>query len=167
MNLVFRRNKDLSIQDYCDSDFAADLDRRRSTTGYVFTVRENTVSWKSGLQPIVVLSTTEAEYIAQTEVVKEVVWIKGMVSDMGFEVEKASIWCDSQSAICLSKNNVFHERTKHMAVKYNFIRDVIEEGEVEVYKIHTSRNLADIQNKSVPVKKFESALELLRLIRSG
>lgn len=164
LNLVFTRDKNFNIQGYCDSDFAADLDRRRSISGYVFTVGGNTVSWKSGLQPVAALSTTEAEYIALTEAVKEAIWIKGLISDMGFEEQKASIWCDSQSAIYLSKNNVFHERTKHIALKYHFIRDVIDAGEVEVHKIHTSRNPADILTKSIPVKKFESALELLRLI---
>lgn len=73
------------------------------------------------------------------------------------------MWCDSQSAICLSKNRVFHERTKHMAVKYNFIRDMIDEGEVEVVKVHTSRNPADILTKVVSVSKFKSALDLLRV----
>ncbi|CAA7015031.1 unnamed protein product [Microthlaspi erraticum] len=133
LSLVFRRNKDFRVQGYCDSDFAGDLDRKRLTSGYVFTVGE-------------------------------AIWIKGLVKDMGFEEEKATIWCDSQSAICLSKNSTFHERTKHIAVKYHFIRDIIEEGEVAVEKIDTSENPADILTKTVPVNKFVAALELLRLI---
>uniref|UniRef100_A0A1J3F7G4 Retrovirus-related Pol polyprotein from transposon TNT 1-94 n=1 Tax=Noccaea caerulescens TaxID=107243 RepID=A0A1J3F7G4_NOCCA len=165
LNLVFTKNKNFSVQGYCDSDFAGDLDRRRSTSGYVFTVGGNTVSWKSNLQPVVTLSTTEAEYVSLTEAVKEAIWIKGLLRDMGFSEEKAVVWCDSQSAICLSKNNVFHERTKHVSYKYHFIRDIIEDGEVEVSKVHTSENPADILTKSVPVIKFESALDVLRLIR--
>lgn len=163
LNLVFTRSKDFRIQGYCDSDFAGDLDKKRSISGYVFTVGGNTISWKSGLQPVVALSTTEAEYIALSEAVKEAIWIKGLLNDMGFKQETATVWCDSQSAICLSKNNTFHERTKHVAVKYHFIRDVIEDGEVEVNKIHTSRNPADILTKTIPVNKFVAALDLLRL----
>ena len=165
LKLVYTQGKDLQVQGYSDSDYAADLDRRRSTTGYVFTVGGNTVSWKSNLQSIVALSTTEAEYVALTEAVKEALWIKGLLSDMGIEQQKALVWSDSQSAISLSKNNSFHERTKHIAIKYYFIRDVIEEGEVEVLKIHTSRNPADMLTKGIPVQKFEAALEFLKLLR--
>lgn len=163
LNLVFTKSKEFRIQGYCDSDFAGDLDKSRSTSGYVFTVGGNAVSWRSCLQSVVALSTTEAEYIALSEAVKEAIWIKGLISDMGFKQEKATVWCDSQSAICLSKNNTFHERTKHVARKYHFIRDIIEDGEVEVSKIHTSRNPADILTKSVPVNKFVAALDLLKL----
>lgn len=111
------------------------------------------------------LSTTEAEYVALTEAVKESLWNQGLLKEMGFEQEKTPVWCDSQSAISLSKNNTFHERTKHVAIKYNFIRDVIEEGSVEVLKIHTSRNPADMLTKGIPVQKFEAALEFLKLLR--
>ena len=165
LKLVYTQGKDLQVQGYSDSDYAADLDRRRSTTGYVFTVGGNTMSWKSNLQSIVALSTTEAEYVALTEAVKEALWIKGLLSDMGIEQQKALVWSDSQSAISLSKNNSFHERTKHIAIKYYFIRDVIEEGDVEVLKIHTSRNPADMLTKCIPMQKFEAALEFLKLLR--
>ena len=164
LSLVFTKSKEFRVQGYCDSDFAGDLDKSRSTSGYVFTVGGNAVSWRSCLQSVVALATTEAEYMALSEAVKEAIWIKGLISDMGFNQEKATVWCDSQSAICLSKNNTFHERTKHVARKYHFIRDIIEDGEVEVSKIHTSRNPADILTKTVPVNKFVAALELLKLI---
>ena len=163
LTLRFTEEAEFKVQGYSDSDFGGDLDKKRSLSGYVFTVGGNTVSWKSSLQPVVALSTTEAEYIALTEAVKEAIWIKELLREMGFEQEKVSIWCDSQSAISLSKNKVFHERTKHVARKFHFIRDVIEEGEVEVLKIHTSRNPADMLTKCIPVHKFEAALELLKL----
>lgn len=165
LNLVFTKGSDFKVQGFCDSDHAADLDRKRSTSGYVFTVGGNTVSWKSSLQPVVALSTTEAEYIALTEAVKEAIWIRGLLEDMRIKPESAAVWSDSQSAICLSKNNAFHERTKHIAKKYYFIRDIIEAGEVEVHKIHTSRNPADMLTKGIPVNKFEAALDFLKLLR--
>ncbi|CAA7042283.1 unnamed protein product [Microthlaspi erraticum] len=151
VELLYTKDKNLDIQGYCDSDYAADLDKRRSISGYVFTVGGNVVSWKSNLQRVAALSTTEAEYIALTEAVKEGIWLRGLLQDFGFKQEAVKVWCDSQSAICLSKNNLFHERTKHIAVKYYFIRDMIDDGEVEVLKIHTSRNPADILTKVVPV----------------
>ena len=163
LTLRFTEEAEFKVQGYSDSDFGGDLDKKRSLSGYVFIVGGNTVSWKSSLQPVVALSTTEAEYIALTEAVKEAIWIKELLREMGFEQEKVSIWCDSQSAISLSKIKVFHERTKHVARKFHFIRDVIEEGEVEVLKIHTSRNPADMLTKCIPVHTFEAALELLKL----
>ena len=165
LNLVFTKGANLEVQGYCDSDHAADLDRRRSISGYVFTVGGNTVSWKSSLQHVVALSSTHAEFIALTEAVKEAIWIRGSLEDMGLQPKPAIVWCDSQSAICLSKNNAFHDRTKHVEVKFYFIRDIIEAGEVKVRKIHTSMNPADMLTKCIPVKKFEDALDILKLLR--
>ncbi|XP_019418558.1 PREDICTED: uncharacterized protein LOC109329342, partial [Lupinus angustifolius] len=99
---------------YVDSDYAGDLDKRRSLTGYVFTLCGCTVSWKATLQSIVALSTTEAEYIAVTEAVKEAIWEKGLIEELGIQLEETTIYCDSQSAIHLTKNPMYHERTKHI-----------------------------------------------------
>ncbi|KAG7563868.1 Integrase catalytic core [Arabidopsis suecica] len=165
LNLVFTKEKEFRVTGYCDSDHAADLDKRRSISGYVFTFSGNIVIWKASLQPVVALSTTEAEYMALTEAAKEAIWIKGLLKDMGLEQEKVSLCCDSQSAICLSKNSVYHERTKHIDVKFNFIREVVASREVDVLKIHTSRNPADALTKCIPVNKFKAALEVLKLIQ--
>lgn len=78
VNLTFRKGEDLRVRGYCDSDYASDLDKSRSITGYVFTVGGNTVSWRSSLQKAVALSTTEAEYMALSEAVREGLWLKGM-----------------------------------------------------------------------------------------
>ena len=166
VQLVFTREKEFKIQGYCDSDFAGDRDKSRSLSGYVFTIGGNVVSWRSGLQPVVALSTTEAKYISLTEAVKEAIWLKGLLKEFGITQGPVQVWCDSQSAICLSKNAVFHERTKHMRVRYDFIRDIIDEGEIEVVKIHTSRNPTDILTKVVPVSKFNAALSLLKVVRA-
>lgn len=83
----------------------------------MFTVGGNTVSWKSSLQKVVALSTTETEYMALSEATKEALWLRGICEEMGFKQNAAEVHCDSQSAIHLAKNNMFHERTKHIAVK--------------------------------------------------
>ena len=124
------------------------------------------VSWRSCLQPVVALSKTEAEYLALTEAVKDAIWLKGFLEDFEVVHGPVQVWCDSQNAICLSKNVVFHEHTKHMGVRHDFIREVIDEGEVEVLKIHTSRNPADILMKVVPVSKFNAALSLLKVTQA-
>jgi len=167
MKMVFsgEENQVSKIVGYCDSDYAADLDKRRSLSGYVFTVGGNTVSWKASLQHVVALSTTEAEYIALTEAIKEAMWLKGFVKELGLGDCETVVHCDSQSAIHLSKNSVFHERTKHIDVRLHFIKDVINSGQVIIEKISTEINPADIFTKAVPVSKFKEALELLKLIK--
>ncbi|KAH9733925.1 retrovirus-related pol polyprotein from transposon TNT 1-94-like protein [Citrus sinensis] len=89
---------------YCDSDFAGDLDKRRSTTGYVFTLGGGPVTWRSILQSTIVLSTTEAKYMAATEAVKEAIWLKGLLGDLGVIQENIAVFCDNQSAIFLANN---------------------------------------------------------------
>ncbi|KAL5543222.1 hypothetical protein UlMin_010932 [Ulmus minor] len=89
---------------YVDADYAGDLDKRRSLTGYVFTLFGCTVSWKAQLQPVVAFSTTETEYIAATEGVKEAMWLKGLVSELECMHDKVEVFCDNQSSIHLTKN---------------------------------------------------------------
>ncbi|XP_073154150.1 secreted RxLR effector protein 161-like [Henckelia pumila] len=150
------------VKGYCD--YASDLDKRRSISGYVFTVGGNIVSWKSSLQNVVALSTTEAEYISLTEAVKEGLWIKGFVFELGFDQKMVTIFYDSQSAIHLSKNYVFHERTKHIDVRLHFLRDIITQGVVNIQKIDTLVNPTDMMTKVIPVNKLRGALRMLNLL---
>lgn len=85
----------------------------------------------------VALSTTEAEYMAITEACKEAIWLKGLFAEFRKELQITTVFCDSQSAICLTKDQMFHERTKHIDVRYHFVRDVIARGDIVVSKIST------------------------------
>ena len=114
-----------------DSDYAADLDRRRSLTGYVFTVSSCAVSWKATLQPVVAMSTTEAEYMAIAEACKESVWLKCLFAELCGVDSCINLFCDSQSAIYLTKDQMFHERTKHIDIKYHYVRDVISQKKIK------------------------------------
>ena len=107
---------DFTVRGYVDSDFAGDLDKRKSTTGYVFTLAGGAVSWVSKLQTVVALSTTEAEYMAATQACKEAVWVKRLLEELGHKQEKITLFCDSQSALHIAKNPAFHSRTKHIGV---------------------------------------------------
>ncbi|WVZ54400.1 hypothetical protein U9M48_005204 [Paspalum notatum var. saurae] len=112
--LQFGKSRD-GLVGYVDSDHAGDLDKRRSLTGYVFTVGGCAVSWKACLQATVALSTTEAEYMAISEACKEAIWLRGLYSELcGVSCSCVTIHCDSQSAIYLTKDQMFHERTKHI-----------------------------------------------------
>ena len=159
--LLFKKSSEFKIAGYCDDDFAADPDRRRSITGLVFTLGGNTISWKSGLQRVVALSTTESEYMSLTEAVKEAVWLKGLLKEFGYDQKRVEILCDSQSAIALSKNNVHHER--NIDVKCHYIREIIASGDIDVVKISTEKNTTDIFTKTLAVSKFQTALNLLHV----
>lgn len=103
-------------------------------------------------------------YMALVEATKEGLWLKEITSEFGFEQKKVEIFSDSQSALCLAQNSVFHESTKHIDVRLHFIRDLTANGSVIVSKIGTLKNPADILTKSVPVKKFEEGRSRLRVI---
>ena len=103
----------------------------------------------------VALSTTEAEFIAATEASKELLWMKKFLSELGFQQERPQLFCDSQSAIHLAKNSTFHSRSKHIDVRYHWIRDVVESKQLQLEKIHTDENGSDMCTKSLPREKFE------------
>ncbi|KAG8503958.1 hypothetical protein CXB51_002230 [Gossypium anomalum] len=146
---------------YVDADFAGDLDRRRSLTGYVFTIGGCAISWKATLQTTVALSTTKAEYMAITEACKEAIWLKGLFSKLNEDLQISTIYCNSQSAIFLTKDQMFHERTKHIDVRYHFVRDIVARGDIVESKISTHENPTDIMTKSLPITKFEHCLDLV------
>ncbi|KAH9681067.1 Integrase catalytic domain-containing protein [Citrus sinensis] len=145
---------EFTVRGYVDSDFAGDLDKRKSTTGYVFTLARAAVSWVSKLQTVVALSTTEAEYMAATQACKESIWIQRLLEELGHGQEKISVFGDSQSALHIARNPAFHSRTKHIGVQYHFVREVVEDGSVDLQKIHTKENLADVLTKPINTDKF-------------
>ncbi|KAH0685102.1 hypothetical protein KY289_022854 [Solanum tuberosum] len=151
---------DTILKGYTDADMAGDLDNRKSTTGYLFTFSGGAISWQSKLQKCVALSTTEAEYIAATEAGKEMIWLKRFFQELELQQMEYVVYCDSQSAIDLSKNSMYHARTKHIDVRYHWIRDEVENESFHVKKIHTSENPADMLTKMIPKDKFELCKEL-------
>ena len=109
------------LHGYVDSDMAGDKDSRRSTTGYVFTIGGTAVSWISKIQKVVALSTTEEEYVVATEASKEMIWLQRFMEELGKKQENSKLYCDSQSAIHLTKNSAFHSKTKNIQLRYHFI----------------------------------------------
>ncbi|CAM8877995.1 unnamed protein product [Rhodiola kirilowii] len=122
--LLFGGNQSRSeiVEGFVDSDYAGNLDTRKSQTGLVFTVFGTAVSWKANLQKVVALSTSEAEYMAITEAVKEVLWLKGIMSELGHGQRCIKVHSDSQRVIHLSKHQVFHERSKHIGEPHSTFR---------------------------------------------
>jgi len=116
-----------TLEGFTDADMAGDMDTRKSTTGYLYTFAGATVSRVSRLQRIVAFSTTEVEYIAATEACKEMLWMQRFLREIGIKQDKYVLYCDSQSAIHLAKNPAFHSKTKHIDLRYHWIRCVLEE----------------------------------------
>lgn len=141
------------LEGYTDADMAGDLDCRKSTSGFVFTFAGGAVSWQSKLQKCVALSTIEAEYIAIAEAGKEMLWLKRFLHELGQEQTQYVVYCDSQSALDLSKNAMYHSRTKHINIRYHWIREVMEKQLMKLEKIHTDNNPADMLTKVVPKEK--------------
>ena len=109
---------------YSDSDYVGNIDDRRSTTGYVFTLSGGPVCWRSTLQSLVAMSTPEAKYMAVAKAAKEALWLKGLVKELGLNQGGVQLHCDSQSAIYLAKHQVYHAWTKHIDVRFHKIREL-------------------------------------------
>ena len=157
------RNVPFELVGYVDSDYAGDRDSRKSTTSHCFLLGQNCITWKSQLQPLVALSTTESEYIAICEAFKEAIWLQGLLKEARLIKSVACVFSDSQSAIHLSKNPVYHERTKHVDVRFHFIRDTIATDVIKLFKVATENNPADMGTKIVTVNKFKHCLDLLHI----
>ncbi|PKI41932.1 hypothetical protein CRG98_037682 [Punica granatum] len=127
--------KNMVLNGYVDVDLAGDLDKRKSTTEYVFTFSDTSISWASKLQKTAALSTTEAEYIAVTEASKEMIWLQNFLCELRKEQKNSILYSDSQSAIFLAKNPAFHSRTKHIELKYYYIRHLLEKKTLQLMKI--------------------------------
>jgi len=130
--ITYYKNASRFISGYCDADYAGDLSAK-STTGYIILLAGGIISWKSKLQSIIAQSTTEAEYIAINAVIKEAVYIKALLEELGYYYQnKFPIYTDNNGALLLAKNPIFHERTKYIAVKYHYIRDLIIKGIIDL-----------------------------------
>lgn len=147
----------MNLIGFSDSDYAADMDTRRSTSGYIFKLANGPITWMSKRQSCVSLSTTEAEYIAACLAVKESIWIRKLLHDVGYINDNpTTIYIDNQSAIKLVKNPEFHCRTKHIDVKFHFIREKYDNKEIDVEYICTRDQIADLFTKALPKERFEN-----------
>src|SRR5664279_3755782 len=150
---------DLDVKGYTDASFQTDLDDSRLQSGYVFTVNGGAVSWKSSKQDTMADSTTEAEYIAASEVAKEGVWIRNFLMDLGVIPGSSSpldVYCDNTGAIALAREPRWHQKNKHILRRYHLIRQFVESGDIKLCKKNTKANVADPLTKPLPQPKTEA-----------
>nr|GEW24200.1 retrovirus-related Pol polyprotein from transposon TNT 1-94 [Tanacetum cinerariifolium] len=137
VGLVFKHGSSRWVAGYCDSEYS-----------------------------ITALSTTKAEYMAMTKAVKEAIWLQGLLGKLGIKQKFVTMHSDSHSAIHLAKNQVYHARTKHIDVRYHFIREIREEGEVKIQKAHTSKNPADMLTKVLARIKSNYCFDLIHVVKN-
>lgn len=163
MGLLYTSFGEGSLQAYTDSDFAGDIDSGRSTSGYAFLMSNAAVAWSSKKQPIVTLSSTEAEYVAASFCATQCLWMKRILSNFNQaeEEECVTILCDNSSSIKLSKNPVLHGRTKHIQVRFHFLRELVKEEEVNLVHCGTQDQIADIMTKPLKLETFIKLRKML------
>ena len=147
-------NGKVILEGFVDADLSGEEDSSKSTSGFVYTIDGTAVSWMSKLQKCVSLSSTEAEYVAISEAGKEMIWMTDFLEELGKKQRDKILFSDSQGAIQLVKNPVFHFRTKHIRRRYHFTRSLVEEGEMCLKKIEGTKNPADMLTKGVDAAKL-------------
>ena len=146
--ILYPSNQEVKLIGYSDSDWGRDLDERKSTTGYCFYIGDAAFTWSSKKQAIVTLSTCEAEYVAASSTVCHCIWLRNLLSFLGFAQQgPTEIRVDNKSAIALAKNPVFHERSKHIDTRYHFIREHVNQNDVELVYCKSQDQIADIFTK--------------------
>ena len=147
---------DLTLRGYCDADYAGDHDDRKSRTCYMFILANGAIAWCSKWQGCTADSTTEAEFVALTESVKEAIWLRRLLHSLGFpSTQPTQIFSDNQGAIQLVKNPRYHKRTKHIETKYYLIREKYDQQQIVVSYINTKQQLADILTKALTCDTFQ------------
>ena len=155
LGMFYKKGGSEELVGYTDSDYAGDQDDRKSTSGYVFLMSSGAISWSSKKQPVVTLSTTEAEFIAAASSACQVVWLRRILKVLNQEQSSPTVvFCDNISTIKLSKNLVMHGRSKHIDIRFHFLRDLVRDGILELIHCSTQHQVADVLTKPLKLDVF-------------
>lgn len=156
----YKQGESSELIGYTDSDYAGDVDDSRSTSGYAFFINGGSIAWSSWKQPIVTLSTTDAEYVAAATCACQAIWMKRVLKEIGHnQAEEMVLFYDNTSTIKLSKNLVMHGKSKHIRVRYHFLRELTKEGAIKLVYCNTEEQLADIMTKHLKMVAFPKIRE--------
>jgi hypothetical protein len=161
--LVYKGASNKGLIAYTDSDYAADPVKRRSTTGYIFKLADGIISWQSRAQKTIALSATEAEYMALSDCSRQAVWIQNIFTELGLQTRPTQICADNEGGIFIASNPVQERRTKHIDVRFHYVRDLIEQKRIDVVWVPTDDNPADMFTKNLGHIKFEKFRGMLGL----
>ena len=163
--LFYSAQSPLVLHAFSDADWARDPIDRRSTTSYCFLLGSSLISWWSKKQTHVARSSTEAEYRALADTTSELIWLRWLLKDLGVSTSSAThLYCDNQSAIHITHNDVFHERTKHIKIDCHFIRYHHVHGALKLISVSSKDQFADIFTKSHPKGRFRTLVDNLKLV---
>ena len=164
VGLTYTRCAQWHVHGFCDSDYGGDVDTRRSTTGYVIIAGGGPIQWRAKLQPTVSLSVSESEYKSASALATDNFWLVQFLREIHFSVPlPMSLWCDNQGALNMMDNPVCHDRTKHIDIKYHYVREQILAGNCIFSYIPTADNLADMFTKALTLKPFTKCSTDMRL----
>ena len=162
LEFVSTNGSKVELSAYADADWAGDRATRKSTSGYISMIGNSCISWRSKRQSIVALSSTEAEYVSLSYATQEVVWLRQLLSNIGFkQTEPTKLYEDNQGAIGLSKNPKLNSRTKHIDIKFHYVREAVETNIVNVQYCPTENMTADIFTKGLARVKFEKFRDMI------
>ncbi len=165
--IFYETKSQLQIHGYMDANWVGNVLDRRSTSGFMFSFGSGVVSWRSKKEPIVALSSTEAEYRGVAIATCEVVWLQKLLSDLGQSVHAhVIIYYDNISSILLVNNSVYHARTKHIEVHYHFIKEKVLAKKIDLIHVNTEDQVADIFTKALgadKLKKFRKMFGVLEV----
>jgi len=139
-----------------DADWAGSVSDRKSTSGCCFSLGSAIISWQSRKQSSIALSTTEAEYIVACSASCEAIWLRKLLTGLfDLEMRATLILCDNQSCIKMTENHVFHDRSKHIEIRYHYICDMVQRGALKLQYISTDEQVVDVLTKPLSRVKFE------------
>ncbi|GJV75132.1 retrovirus-related pol polyprotein from transposon TNT 1-94 [Tanacetum coccineum] len=159
--LWYPKDSSITLTTFVDADHAGCQDTRRSTSGSMQFLGDRLVSWSSKRQKSAAISSTEAEYIAMSGCCAQILWMRSQLTDYGLGFNKIPMYCDNKSAIALSCNNVQHSRSKHIDIRFHFIKEHVENGVIELYFVNTEYQLADIFTKALARERIEFLINKL------
>ncbi|GJU47441.1 retrovirus-related pol polyprotein from transposon TNT 1-94 [Tanacetum coccineum] len=155
MGLWYPKDSGFKLIAYSDADHAGCKDDCKSTSEGLQFLGEKLVSWSSKKHDCTAMSTVEAEYVSLSACCTQVIWMRTQLLDYGYKYNRIPMYCDSKSAIAISCNPVQHSKTKHIDIRYHFIKEHVEKGTVELYFVGTEYQLADLFTKALPKERFE------------
>ena len=162
LGLFYSSTTDYNLVGYSDSDWCGDVDDRKSTSGYLFFMGETAFTWYSKKQPIVSLSTCEAEYVSASYCVCHAIWLRRLLGELKIPQQRSTeIRIDNKSAIELAKNPVHHERSKHIDVRFHFIREHVKEKNVHLRHVVSHDQIADVLTKPLSRTLFDTYKRLM------
>ena len=164
MGLWYPAGNEFSLQVFTDADHAGCKLDRKSTSGGCQFLRGRLVSWSSRKQICVSLSTAKAEFVATASCCSQVLWMKTQLLDYGYRMLRIPIYCYSESAIAISHNPIQHSKTKHIELRYHFIKDHILKGNIELIFVPTHEEIADVFTKALDSTKLNVFLQMLGMM---